>query len=74
MQLTTQSMLTGRTPHVWNATIQGDNGQVIEREVRAHWDPAKVGLDEIAAAAATEATMESKKSVRFAGIGAELVA
>lgn len=69
----TQSMLTGRTPHVWNATVQGDTGQVLEREVRAHWDPVKVSLEEIAAAAATEATMESKKSVRFAGIAAELV-
>jgi len=68
----TQSMLTGRTPNVWVATIQGDNGQVLEREVRAHWDPAKVTLEEIAAAAATEATMESKKAVRFAPISAVL--
>lgn len=67
-----QSMLTGRTPHVWNATIQGDNGQVLEREVRAHWDPARVDLAEIAGVAAIEATFEAKKAVRFAPISAEL--
>lgn len=73
MQLS-QSMLTGRTHRVWNATIQGDNGQVLEREVRAYWDPAKVDLLEIAGAAATEATAEAKKAVRFVPIAAELVA
>jgi hypothetical protein len=68
----TQSMLTGRHPNVWTATIQGDNGQVLEREVRAHWDPAKVTLEEIALCAATEATMEARKAVRFAPISAVL--
>lgn len=66
-------MFNGRTPHVWNATVAGDNGQVLERQVVAQWSPEKVTLDEIAAVAAIEATLEAKKQVRFQPVVAELV-
>lgn len=58
----------------WKTSVQAETGAIVERPLKAYWDPAKVSATEIAAASAAEAFIEHDKQVRFAPISAELVA
>lgn len=63
-----------RKKYEWNVTLQREDGQIVDRKVRAYWDPEQEGCSEaVAVTAAAEAWWEGKKAYSFAPIAASLV-
>ena len=61
--------------HSWKVTLQSADGQVVEREVKAHWNPEHTGTQSaVLGAAKAEAYMDSGKKMEFAALTAELIA
>lgn len=64
-----------RTKHRWTVTLQANDGEVVEREVRAYWDPARDDTAEaIGLAAKAEAFAATRGQRTFSPIAAQLQA
>lgn len=52
--------------HAWNVEMQREDGQIVNRTVRANWDPGHALTGEsVAQAARAEAWWETKKQFDF---------
>jgi hypothetical protein len=59
-----------RKPHVWEVTLQADDGKTYTEKVSAFWSPVFEGVKEsIALAARCAATIRNKGKVQFQVIG-----
>ena len=60
--------------HAWKVTLQAADGQVVERELRARWNPEHTGTNAaVLGAAKAEAYMAAGKKMEFAALSAELI-
>lgn len=55
-----------RRKHTWKVTLQRDDGEVVERQVHAYWNPAQEGCNEaVGVTARAEAFMASRQQHQF---------